>query len=98
MGRFQKGQPRLANAGRKKGTPNKLTADSREVFRLAAEMAGGVEALARYAQANPDGFWPLYAKLIPQQREHKHDLSAAALKGKTLAELEAMAKDLGLDV
>jgi hypothetical protein len=75
-----------------------MTADAREAFRLAAEGAGGVAALTQFALTNPESFWPLYAKLIPQQREHKHDLSAAALKGKTLAELEAMAKDLGLDV
>jgi hypothetical protein len=88
----------LKTGGRRKGTPNKLTADAREVIRLAAERAGGVDALARFAVENPAAFWPLYAKLIPQQREHRHDLSAAALKGKSLQELEALAKEMGLDV
>jgi hypothetical protein len=31
-GRFQKGQPRPANAGRKKGTPNKKTAEFKQVL------------------------------------------------------------------
>lgn len=60
-----KGQPKLG--GRKKGTPNKLTAEAREVFRLAAEGAGGVEALTQFAIAEPKTFWPLYARLIPLQ-------------------------------
>jgi hypothetical protein len=62
---FQKGKPRHPKAGRKKGTPNKLSADTKEVFRLAAEGAGGVEALTRFAIEEPKSFWPLYSKLIP---------------------------------
>jgi hypothetical protein len=94
---FVKGQPK--KGGRKKGSVNKLTADAREAFRLAAEGAGGVAALTQFAVTNPEAFWPLYAKLIPQQRENKHDFgNVDALKGKSLAELEAMAKDAGLDL
>ena len=85
--------------GRPKGVPNKFTADAREAFRLAAEGAGGVAALTRFAITNPESFWPLYAKLIPAAKELKHDFGdTAALKGKTLAELEAMARDAGLDL
>jgi hypothetical protein len=81
--------------GRRKGTPNKLTADAREVIRLAAERAGGVDALARFAIENPAAFWPLYAKLIPVTRELRHDYGALTnvdLKGISLEELEALAK------
>jgi hypothetical protein len=58
-----KGQPKLG--GRKKGTPNKLTVEAKEAFRLAAEGAGGVEALTEFAKNEPKVFWPLYARLIP---------------------------------
>lgn len=51
--------------GRKKGTPNRMTADAKEAIRLAAEGAGGVPALTEWARKNPDRFWPLYARLIP---------------------------------
>jgi hypothetical protein len=51
--------------GRKKGTPNRMTADAKEAIRLAAEGAGGVPALTEWAKQNPDRFWPLYARLIP---------------------------------
>lgn len=51
--------------GRPKGSRNKLTVEAKEAFRLAAEGAGGVEALTKFAIASPDKFWPLYAKLIP---------------------------------
>jgi hypothetical protein len=60
-----KGQPKLG--GRKKGTPNKLTVEAKEAFRLAAEGAGGVEALTAFAIAEPKTFWSLYARLIPLQ-------------------------------
>lgn len=60
-----KGQPKLG--GRKKGTPNKLTVEAKEAFRLAAEGAGGVEALTAFAIAEPKVFWSLYARLIPLQ-------------------------------
>lgn len=62
MGR-PKGTPK--SGGRQKGTPNKLTAEAKEAFRLAAEGIGGVQALTDWGRDNPDKFWPLYAKLIP---------------------------------
>ena len=51
--------------GRPKGSLNKLTVEAKEAFRLAAEGAGGVDALTRFAIEMPDKFWPLYARLIP---------------------------------
>jgi hypothetical protein len=51
--------------GRTKGVPNKLTVEAKEAFRLAAEGAGGVEALTAFAKKEPKVFWPLYARLIP---------------------------------
>jgi hypothetical protein len=58
-----KGQPKLG--GRKKGTPNRLTVEAKEAFRLAAEGMGGVPALTEWGASAPDKFWPLYARLIP---------------------------------
>jgi hypothetical protein len=60
-----KGRPKTPQSGRKKGQPNKLTVEAREAFRLAAEGAGGVEALTEFAKTDPKSFWPLYARLIP---------------------------------
>ena len=62
---YPKGKPRAPGAGRKKGTRNKLTVEAKEAFRLAAEGAGGVDALTKFAIAEPKVFWPLYARLIP---------------------------------
>jgi hypothetical protein len=42
-----------------------LTVEAKEAFRLAAEGAGGVDALTKFAIAEPKVFWPLYARLIP---------------------------------
>jgi hypothetical protein len=62
---YPKGKPKAKTGGRKAGMPNKLTADAKEAFRLAAEGVGGVEALTEWARVSPDKFWPLYARLIP---------------------------------
>lgn len=62
---FPKGKSKPKTGGRKAGTPNKLTVEAKEAFRLAAQGIGGVDALTEWARQSPDKFWPLYAKLIP---------------------------------
>jgi hypothetical protein len=59
------GKTRTSGQGRPKGSKNKLTVEAKEAFRLAAEGAGGVEALTKFAEEHPKVFWPLYARLIP---------------------------------
>ena len=59
-GSFKKG-----NAGRKAGTPNKVTTAAKEAFALAFEGIGGVKELAKWAKENQTEFFKLYARMIP---------------------------------
>lgn len=34
---------------------------------LAAQGAGGLEALTQFAKERPDVFWPMWSKLIPKE-------------------------------
>lgn len=55
--------------GRKKGTPNKLTAVAREAFEFAFKEVGGAQALAEWAGENRTEFYKLYARLVPDQKD-----------------------------
>lgn len=52
--------------GRRPGSRNKLTAGAKEALEHAFIQLGGVQALVQWGQANPDGFYPLWGKLIPK--------------------------------
>ena len=71
-------QPRgNAGKGRKKGVPNRVTADVREMIRLALRAAGedcggrgrlaGVAYLRQQAHENPKAFMALVGKIIPTE-------------------------------
>ncbi len=62
---FVKGQPKIA--GRKRGTPNKLTASFKEAIRLAYDEIGGHAAFAAWARENPGEFYKIAARLIPAE-------------------------------
>ena len=64
---FKKGEPRLPNAGRKKGTPNKSTVLVKSVLAEAFEGIGGVPALIKWAEDNQTEFYKLFVKLLPVQ-------------------------------
>ena len=51
--------------GRKKGTPNKVTASMRECFAEAFEQLGGTKALVDWGRDNQTDFYKLAARLIP---------------------------------
>ena len=51
--------------GRRKGTPNRVTCEVREMVTEALEQAGGVAYLARQAEENPRAFLTLVGKLMP---------------------------------
>ena len=53
--------------GRKKGTPNKVTASIKEAFKEAFDRRGGVEALLTWAEGEPTEFYKLSARLIPTE-------------------------------
>lgn len=64
---FKKGGARPATAGRRAGTPNKLTKSAREAFQIAFEALQRQKgkSLADWAKENPTEFYKLYARLIP---------------------------------
>lgn len=64
---FKKGDKKPENSGRKKDTPNKITACMREAFLEAFNMRGGVQALLIWAaksDENETDFYRLTSKLI----------------------------------
>lgn len=63
---FLPGQPRPAKAGRKRGTPNKITVNIREMIERALHKAGGIQYLTRQAHKNPAAFMGLVGRILPQ--------------------------------
>lgn len=55
------------NPGRPPGSINKTTREVKAALAEAFDGLGGVEALVRWGQANPNLFYPLWAKLLPHQ-------------------------------
>lgn len=51
--------------GRKKGQPNKVTAEIKDMIRSALEEAGGQTYLLSQAVNNPSAFMTLIGKIIP---------------------------------
>ena len=60
-----KGAPK--KAGRKAGTPNKVTASVKAALIEAFDKLGGVPSLVAWGQQNPDDFYKLWAKLLPTE-------------------------------
>jgi len=52
-------------SGRKKGTPNKINADLKNMIITALDKAGGVKYLQRQADENPAAFMTLVGKVLP---------------------------------
>ncbi|MES1993153.1 MAG: hypothetical protein V4457_06005 [Pseudomonadota bacterium] len=63
---YPKGKPRPAKSGRRKGTPNKVTGDLREMILGALAGAGGEDYLRRQAKANPSAFMALIGRTLPK--------------------------------
>lgn len=53
--------------GRKKGTPNKITATVKTAIEKAFDEVGGHKWLVKQASENPNGFMTLLGKLLPTQ-------------------------------
>ena len=60
-----KGQAKTG--GRRKGTPNRLTADIKEMILAALAAKGGQKYLEKQADENPTAFLTLVGKIIPLQ-------------------------------
>jgi hypothetical protein len=54
-------------AGRKRGIPNKLTGQVKEMILAALDDAGGVAYLTEQAEQNPAAFMTLLGKVLPLQ-------------------------------
>ena len=67
VGDTAKRRPPRAGMGRPKGSPNKITKTIREALEAAFHEAGAEEYLLRQAEANPQAFMTLLAKLLPAQ-------------------------------
>jgi len=73
--------------GSRKGSPNKLTKDIKEVLHVAFNKAGGCDYLVRQAEENPKAFMALLARCIPAQVAV--DLSVKLDLGQALIDAEA---------
>jgi len=51
--------------GRKKGTPNKMTGQLKEMILTALDSAGGVGYLVEQSEKNPTAFLTLVGKVLP---------------------------------
>ena len=58
---------RRPGSGRKKGSPNKLTADIKAAILEAFQEAGGAQYLKQVALDNPQVFCTLVGKVLPMQ-------------------------------
>ena len=56
-----------AGKGRKKGVPNKITKEVKEVIAQVFEDIGGIAAFGTWARAEKTEFYKMYAKLLPIQ-------------------------------
>ena len=64
---LQKGVPRAPTAGRRKGTPNKITKAFRHAVINVFNRLGGEDHLWRWAKRNPTEFYKIAARLIPTE-------------------------------
>jgi hypothetical protein len=68
-----------AGKGRRKGTPNKITRDIRDMVVAALNKAGGVKYLTDQAQKNPAAFMTLVGKVLPLQVQAQANASGVNL-------------------
>jgi hypothetical protein len=62
----------LKTGGRKKGTPNKVSATVKQNVLEVFEKLGGVNAMTCWAIEDPRSFYQLYGKLIPTEQAIEH--------------------------
>lgn len=56
-----------AGPGRPKGSPNKISAQLKDMILNALDKAGGEDYLQRQAEENPTAFLSLIGKVLPMQ-------------------------------
>lgn len=63
----------VKTGGRQKGTPNKMTAQLREMILNALDASGGEAYLQSVAASHPPAFLALLGKVLPMQVENAED-------------------------
>ncbi len=74
-------QPRLS--GRKKGTPNAITAKFKDAVQIVYDEIGGHDAFAEWARANPGDFYKICSKMITAE-SLRNDAAAPFANGITI--------------
>lgn len=65
----KKGEPRPPGAGRKRGTPNRVTTGAKLAMLAVYDGLGGDRAFELWAEKNPSEFYKLFARLIPTEHQ-----------------------------
>ncbi len=89
---FRKGHAKLG--GRIKGTPNKISADIKDMIRAALQLEGGVEYLRQQARKQPQAFLGLLGRLLPSQIKAEIDLPLVTVRDFTGLAIEAAAREV----
>lgn len=83
--------------GRKKGVPNKITADLKGMILFALDDVGGQKYLVEQAKENPTAFLTLVGKVLPKEVHIDLNARIAAMSPEEkLAEAQRMAQKLGV--
>ena len=78
--KFEKGQPRLPNAGRKPGSSNKVTADLR--LRISDFLSTNFTTLeAKMLELEPDAYCRTYTALLPYVMPRQKEIQATVSGG-----------------
>ena len=83
--------------GRKKGVPNKITADLKGMILSALDDVGGKKYMVEQAKENPTAFLTLVGKVLPKEVHIDLNARIAAMSPEEkLAEAQRMAVELGV--
>ena len=83
---------RRPGAGRKKGVPNKVTADIKAMVLGALDRAGGEEYMLEQARSNPNAFLTLVGKVLPTQITGPNDGPVQISVAETLRSADRLKK------
>jgi hypothetical protein len=75
--------------GRRKGTPNKVTASIKAAFSDAFDKLGGVPSLVQWGRENQTEFYKLVSKLIPSEVSMSGEMTPLVIDLVTAADVQA---------
>jgi NAD(P)-dependent dehydrogenase (short-subunit alcohol dehydrogenase family) len=84
---LEKAKPPAAGIGRKKGVPNKLTKEVKQMIAEALNRAGGVNYLVKQADKNPKAFMSLVGRIVPLHINADHSGSIMLTRAAAEAEV-----------